>query len=226
VAQAAGELDLGRLPSAVLGCERSAGVPPAVLRASGPRRGECGDAAEKPLQGEAAISHTNRNFVIAYVLLVGLPLLGLVGVLRSGRGLSAPFSVDGAWKIEPGTSRPSASPCANFFTSVSNAPLSISQSGKSLVVILSGVKTATGTLDGKIIKAQFAVAAKSGGDKSGEDRSSVAQCGDGGLNLTATLDPMTAPRTLSGTLSVEGCASCAPLEFRAVRQPKSPVGTR
>ena len=172
--------------------------------------------------GETAISHTNRNFVIAYILLVGLPLLGLVGVLRSGRSLTAPFSVDGAWKIEPGASRLPASPCGNFLSSVSNAPLSISQSGKSLVVTLSGgTKTTTGTLDGKTVRAKFAGTVRSGADKSG-----AAACGDDSLTLAATLDPLAEPRTLSGTLSIEGCGSCPPLEFRAVRQPKSPGGMR
>jgi len=165
-------------------------------------------------RGRNAISHTNRNFVIAYVFLVVLPVLGLVGVLKSGRGLTAPFSVDGVWKIE--SSRPSASPCVNFLSSISNAPLSISQSGKSLVVTLGGgTKTTMGTLDGKILKAQF----------TGADKAS-AECGNGSLTLTATLDPLGEPRTLSGTLAVEGCASCAPIEFHAIRQPKSPGGTR
>ena len=165
-------------------------------------------------RGRNAISHTNRNFVIAYVFLVVLPVLGLVGVLKSGRGLTAPFSVDGVWKIE--SSRPSASPCVNFLSSISNAPLSISQSGKSLVVTLGGgTKTTMGTLDGKTIKAQF----------TGADKAS-AECGNGSLTLTATLDPQAEPRTLNGTLAVEGCASCAPIEFHAIRQPKSPGGTR
>jgi hypothetical protein len=153
---------------------------------------------------------------------VGLPLLGLVGILRSGRGLTAPLSVDGAWKIESGASRLPASPCGNFFSSVSNAPLSISQSGKSLVVTLSGgTKTTTGTLDGKTVRAQFAGTVRSGADKSG-----AAACGDGSLILAATLDPLAEPRTLSGTLSIEGCGSCRPLEFHAVRQPKSAGGMR
>jgi len=166
-------------------------------------------------QGRNAISHTNRNFVLAYVFLVALPILGLVGILKRGRSLSAPFSVDGAWKIEPGNLPASA--CGNFLTSVSNAPLSISQSGQSLVVTLSGgTKTTAGTLEGKTIKAQFTGASDTG------------QCGDGALTLAATLDPIAEPRTLSGTLSVEGCASssCAPMEFRAVRQPRSAGGTR
>src|SRR5258708_37965571 len=78
------------------------------------------------------MSHTNRNFVIAYIFLVALPVLGLVGVLKSGRTLSAPFSVDGAWKIEPGAGSLSSSPCSAFLSSVLNAPISISQSGKTL----------------------------------------------------------------------------------------------
>lgn len=146
---------------------------------------------------------------------MALPVLGLVGILKSGRGLSAPFSVDGAWKIEP--RNPSASSCGSLLSSISNAPLSISQSGKSLVVSLSGgTKTSTGTLDGKIVTAQFP----------GIDKSSTALCGEHGLNLTATLDPTAEPRTLSGTLSFDDCPSCAPMEFRAVRQPKTPGGTR
>jgi hypothetical protein len=152
---------------------------------------------------------------LAYVFLVVLPVLGLVAILKSGRGLSAPFSVDGAWKME--SSSPSATPCGNLLSSVSQAPISISQSGRALVVTLSsGMKTTAGTLDGKIIKAQFAGAEKSG----------TAECGDGRLTLTATLDPLAEPRTLRGTLAVEGCASCPAMEFRAVRQPKSPGGTR
>jgi hypothetical protein len=161
------------------------------------------------------MTHTNRNFVLAYIFLVGLPLLGLVGILKSGRSLSAPFSVDGTWKIE--SSRPAASTCSDFFSSVSASPLSISQSGKSLIVTLNGGANATtGTLDGKLITARFSSLEKSGG----------AQCGEGNLTLTATLDPLAEPRTISGTLSVEGCASCAPMQFHAARLPKSPGGTR
>jgi len=152
---------------------------------------------------------------------VGLPLLGLVGILRSGRSLTAPFSVDGAWKIESGSGRLPASPCSNLLSSVSNTPLSISQSGRILVVTLGGgMKTTTGTLDGKTLKAQFA-----GADRSGADQSGAAVCGDGSLTLTATLDPLAQPRTLSGTVAVNGCGSCAPLEFHAVKQPRSAGGT-
>jgi len=146
---------------------------------------------------------------------VGLPLLGLAGVLRSGRSLNAPFSVDGAWKINAGTGQTPAAPCETFLSSVSNSPLSISQSGTSLVIGLRD-KTTTGTLAGKTIKAQFA----------GANNANATDCSDHSLTLTATLDPQAEPRTLSGRLSVEGCASCAPVEFRAIKQPRPAGATR
>jgi len=79
------------------------------------------------------------------------------------------------------------------------------------VVTLGGAKTAIGTIDGKVIKAQFA-------------GTSAAECRDRGVILTAILDPLAEPRTLRGTLAVAGCASCLPLEFRGVRQPRSAGG--
>jgi hypothetical protein len=161
------------------------------------------------------VSHSNRNFVIAYILLVGLPLLGLVGVLRSGRSLNAAFSVDGSWKVQLEAAHASAAPCGDFLSSVSNSPVSISQSGTSLVIGLGG-QTTIGTLTGKTIKAQFA----------GAENPNASDCRDRSLALTATLDPLSEPRTLRGTLSVEGCESCAPVEFRAVRQLRSAGGAR
>jgi hypothetical protein len=122
--------------------------------------------------------------------------------------------VDGAWKIEATANRPSSTPCADFLSSVAKAPVSISQSGKSLVIGVNGGKTSTGTLDGKALKAQFI----------GAENPTAQDCSDRGLTLTATLDPKVEPRTLSGTLSVDGCAACAPLEFRATRQVRAAAG--
>lgn len=45
------------------------------------------------------MTHANRNFAFAYVLLVALPLFGLARVLRSERKFSAPMSVGGLWTI-------------------------------------------------------------------------------------------------------------------------------
>jgi hypothetical protein len=93
--------------------------------------------------------------------------------------------------------------------------VSISQSGTSLVIGFGG-KTTTGTLDGKTIKAQFP----------GANNQNAADCSDHNLVLTAALDPLTEPKTLNGQLSVEGCESCVPVEFHAVKQPRPAGATR
>jgi hypothetical protein len=158
------------------------------------------------------MSHTSRNFVVAYILLVGLPLLGLAGVLRSGRSLTAPISVDGVWKIETDAGRLSVPSCDK---SVSAFPsVVISQSGKSLVLTFNNAaKTvSSGVLEGKNLKTLVV---------SVRDSSNKSDCGDHELfTLTATVDPNTEPRSMTGLLSVNSCASCVPVEFHAVRQPR------
>lgn len=157
------------------------------------------------------MSSSNRTFVLAYIFLVGVPVLALVGILKSGRQLAAPPSVDGSWKIEARGAGP-ASACNSFLSSAVNSPLSISQSGASLVVgINGGDKTTMGKLEGKTIKAQFA----------GTD--DAPNCADRNLTLTATLDPQADPRTLQGTLSVANCPACS-LDFHASRQPRTAAG--
>jgi hypothetical protein len=162
--------------------------------------------------------NTSRNFVVAYILLVGLPLLGLAGVLRSGRNLVAPISIDGTWKVEGDASRISNQPCARTISSLVNTSLVISQSGKSLALTFNNPSktVASGSLEGKSLRASI-----------GPQRDSAGEMGCGGdqiPTLTAAVDPKSEPRTLTGSLSVSGCASCASVEFRAVRQPRPAAG--
>jgi histidine ammonia-lyase len=161
------------------------------------------------------MSRTSRNFVVAYILLVGLPLLGLAGVLRSGRSLTAPVSVDGTWKLEA-DSRPISQPCAKAISSLSSAPLVISQSGKSLALTINGApKTAgQGAIEGKNITAAFDSLA-----------ALTSSCGNGSrIKLTAIVDPKSEPRSLAGYLLSADCVSCEPVPFHAVRQPKAQGG--
>jgi Kef-type K+ transport system membrane component KefB len=51
---------------------------------------------------------TNRKFVLAYILLVGLPLLGLFGILRAGRKLVAPPSVSQTVSLEANSAKSAA----------------------------------------------------------------------------------------------------------------------
>lgn len=160
------------------------------------------------------MSHTSRNFVVAYILLVGLPLLGLAGVLRSGRNLSAPISVDGTWKIDADSSVLASYPCSSA-QSLLSSPLLISQSGKNLVITMGKTKAPSdGLLENKRLRASI---------PQGSDISSPA-CGAGSFRLTAMVDTTSEPRTLSGTVSAPGCSSCLPVQFRAVRLPKPQAG--
>jgi hypothetical protein len=149
------------------------------------------------------ISRTNRNFVIAYVLLVGVPLLGLAGVLKAGHALTAPTSVDGAWALETKAS----TLCGQ---TLQNPVLTISQSGKDLVVgFNNGLNAAgTGTLAGATMDATLPLPA-TGADHCGSDAT---------LALKAAIDSKAEPKTMLGTISVNGCASCPEVSYRAVRQ--------
>ncbi len=157
-----------------------------------------------------SMSSTSRNFVVAYVFLVGLPLLGLAGVLRSGRHLTAPVSVDGSWKLEASSTVGKTSSCGAVSMLLS-APLLISQSGTNLVVTFGSGKTMVpGSLDKKSLRTSI------------PDGESGSTCGP--AILTAQIDAKSEPRLMNGQLSFLGCQSCAPFEFRGVRQPKMTGG--
>ena len=158
------------------------------------------------------MSRTNRNFLIAYAVLVVLPIAGLFGVLKHGRSLGAPISVDGVWRLDADLSQIAALPCGSSLASTQYSAVTISQSGKNFTLSLnSGPKaTASGVVEGTTIKASVLPSAA---------WASQAGCGsDHVLTLIATVDPKSEPRTLAGLLTVSECSSCAPVELRAVRE--------
>ena len=151
------------------------------------------------------MSSTNRRFVVAYILLVGLPLVGLAGVLKTGRHLTAPISVDGTWKVEA-TASHASTPCDQAIASLLSSNLIVSQSGRSLELTLGeGNKIDfPGQLEGDNITASL--------------MPGLGCRDDQPVTLTASVDAKSEPKGLAGTLK---CASCPPLEFHAVRQPKA-----
>ncbi len=162
-------------------------------------------------------SHPNRNFVLAYILLVGLPIVGLLGVLKSGRTLKAPPSIDGLWRLQADTSQLAALPCGKALAETSDTALAISQSGRNFTLsFTSGPKSvASGVLDGTTVKASIAPT----GDWSGQEN-----CGrDRHLMLVASLDADANPRSLTGELSVTDCPECKGISFHAVRQAVAPI---
>jgi len=160
-------------------------------------------------------SSANKNFVIAYVVLVALPLLGLAGVLRSGRGLVAPISVDGVWKFGVNSENLSDGRCGKSLASLQDSLVSISQSGKYLVLSLKNGPPAAGSgvIEGTTLNATIPLP---------DTSTSEPGCGgDAMLALSATVASKAESRSMQGTISVNQCPSCSTVSYQAVRQPRS-----
>jgi hypothetical protein len=162
------------------------------------------------------MKRTNLDFALAYVILVALPLLGLAGVLRSGRTLAAPVSVGGLWRIHANLGKTGVLPCGLSLATASES-ITISQSGSRFALRFSNSPmSASGAIEGTTIKASLMPTA-------GWQRE--AGCDDWRvLSLTASVNSSTNPRFLAGVLSVDGCPSCAPLHFHAVREERATGG--
>ncbi len=155
---------------------------------------------------------TNRNFILAYILLVGLPLIGLIGALKAGRKLTAPVSVDGQWLLQADSIQLAALPCGKMLAENPDATVAISQSGQNFTLTLPSdpKSVGSGTLAGTALQASLAPSLT---------WSQESGCGSGyELSLLAAVDPNTNPRSLAGHLSITNCPSCGSVEFRAFRQ--------
>jgi hypothetical protein len=162
------------------------------------------------------MSRTSRNFIIAYILLVGLPLIGLAGVLKTGRHLAAPIAIDGTWKMDIQTANTAGQSCEKAISSLSASSFGIAQSGKTLTMTLQNPSKTSGdgSLEGSSLNVPLTTT-----------DSSIAGCAAGQtLVLTATIEPNSNPRSMGGVMWVTDCPSCAKIQFHAVRQPKSPAG--
>lgn len=151
----------------------------------------------------------SKNFAIAYVFLVVLPIFGLVGIIRSGQNLKAPASVDGVWTIQTAATRGTMPSCMSTLGLDLDTPVTISQSGKKFAI--NAEKTGgTGLIKGTTLQAALRPA--------GTPHQAPNCEGDGSVLLTATVETRVSPRMLSGGLSFAGCPSCEPVQFYAVKQ--------
>lgn len=136
--------------------------------------------------------------VATYIFLVGLPVLGVLLVLRLGQNLTPPMSVGGVWQIEVAAQ----AECAAGWQGLEELTLTISQSGPNLVLTLdTNPRT---TLAGVITEAQVVA-------------DTTRAPADGSiLHLEAVLDRQPDPDHLSGSLTVSDCSTA--LSFMATRQ--------
>ncbi len=161
---------------------------------------------------------TNRNFVFAYTFLVILPLIGLAGILKSGRNLVAPVSIDGVWSLQENTAQLSSLACGKAFAALPGHAFAISQSGRSFVLSFPSEPSVTGsgTLNGTTLRASV-IAPHNSLSENGSESKSENSCGRE-LSLQATVSRNAESTWLAGTLSAVNCATCPAVEFRAQRQ--------
>jgi hypothetical protein len=148
--------------------------------------------------------------VATYVFLVGLPVLGVLLILRLGQNLTPPVSVGGSWQIEPATQITGEAGCSTVWESLEQLTLTISQSGPNFVLT---VDTNPPVSLAGVITDTFLTATA---DQTGDQFSAPV------THLEATLDRQVEPDRLSGSLSVSGCSTTLP--FTALRQSTSLAG--
>ena len=93
--------------------------------------------------------------LLQYVVLVGIPVLGVLGILQLGQGLAAPRAVSGIWQVTPSVSSLTPSvqlSCPAAFGVVEKPKLVIEQSGPRLVFDLNDL-TVHGLIEGQTVQA-------------------------------------------------------------------------
>ena len=146
-----------------------------------------------------------------YFLLIGAPALGVLGLLRMGRDLSAPVSIKGTWAVEivPQTSGEQACEEALRFD---HKTLTISQSGLYLRLKFDDEKGTT--LDGQIQNATVTAEARHR-----STAAASAQADAAAVSIYASLDrQQLEPDRLRGELTLDGCPPGIKVIFIATRR--------
>jgi hypothetical protein len=157
-----------------------------------------------------------RRLVVAYVLLVGLPLVLLLIILRAGSHLKAPLSVAGAWTVTADPTPIADTRCKELLENIRQPFINVSQSGTKLIFNLND-KAGT-AIPGAIQDATLTMAQDSA-------LSSPGGCSDPqAIYLEAKVENHGPERTMTGVLGFRGCDACAPVSFRAVRKARAGNG--
>lgn len=147
--------------------------------------------------------------VLLYIALVGLPVLGVLGILRLGSGLSAPPHLAGVWRAGLGPATQLVPPCVEL---AHDAPaFHLSQSGVTVDLTLNdAARTRIGArLDGTRLWGQA--------DRLPLLGTARSACPGASLELAAEVVEDGGTSTLVGHLWAGACAACEPVSFRAER---------
>lgn len=149
--------------------------------------------------------HLIKTTVI-YLALVTPPLLGLIGIIEVGTGITAPRSIGGEWQLDDASRQQAADPCHGIVFE-KQPTLKVSQSGlRAEMTFADQARTVLNVaIDDQHITG------------SGRARAG-AGCSEQ-LTLDARLEQAGAEARLVGTLERRGCSGCPAIHVRAGRRP-------
>lgn len=145
--------------------------------------------------------------VLLYLLLVGVPVLLVLGILELGRDLTAPIAVGGVWNIEKSATDPNEPPCGAVPLGSDSPALTIAQSGSHLQIVFNDANRTT--LTGELREQTISTA-------------SAPSQGADAIQLEARVDRQTDPHSLQGSLTFAQCPSRPALTFSATHQKLAP----
>jgi len=133
--------------------------------------------------------------ILHYLFLVGIPVLGVFGLLQMGKGITPPVSVGGTWLLEITPPFTGEDTCGHFLSWSDKPRLMISQSGPHLLFTFNDKERTQ--LAGKVEGQTLSI--------------STAK-----LNLKAALDRQVKPDRLRGEITLNHCST--PLMLTATRE--------
>lgn len=154
------------------------------------------------------------KLVLVYLFLVGMPLAGVIGILRIGETLTPPIAVGGVWRLEVSPPAGDEPACDDPLLQSTPPVLTISQSGPHLRLSFNdaGRTTLVGEIRGETVTAE-AVGAGSVAEANASEGAAVS------TSLEARIDPQTAPGRLRGVLTSTQCSRRIEQPFTALRLP-------
>jgi len=135
-----------------------------------------------------------KGAILLYLVMVGLPVVMMLGLLRHGSRLEAPAAIHGRWLVAEGSTCGLAEGDA----------FDINQSGRFVVIRLQDRSPLVGHFDDGVLRV-------SGGSR----QASAPGCGENSLNLALRLD--SSGSSMAGSGGVEDCPACPPRPIRAIR---------
>ena len=160
--------------------------------------------------GSQELPYGGMRSLVSYLLFVGIPLAGLLGVLRLGQRVEAPRAVHGSWAVQPRAAIGRV--CTSYLLSGADSTLVISQSGRQLTGTLG--PNADVALRGLLVGDEISLE----GVIQPEETPRHVACSVGDtLRLTARISSVVRTRQLEARLWSSACAECGAVGFTAAR---------